>query len=255
MASSPTEKHHDKISLEESQLAIEVQPPPYTIFNRYERILYAWVSSVAAFASPVSTSIYYPALTVLATDLDTSLQNINISITTYMVGVLGRKEEKSEWLINVGLGMQIFQAIAPTFVGGISDRYGRRPAYFICFIVSLFNFYRTLKLNQFDSALIYKLFLVHADFPSHPDIHNSQHRPRPPNLLPRPAHSPHGPKRRKQRHHLANQWCRLRRLNSFPTRTIYRHRRFGFKSRSDTGSFNRWSFSPFQRLAFHFLVS
>jgi hypothetical protein len=80
---SPDEKHQDIVSLEESQQVAE--PPPYTIFNRFERIFYAWVSSVAAFASPVSTSIYYPALTILASDLDTSLQNINLSITTYMV--------------------------------------------------------------------------------------------------------------------------------------------------------------------------
>ncbi|KAE8446422.1 hypothetical protein EG329_012027 [Mollisiaceae sp. DMI_Dod_QoI] len=107
---SPDEKSEGVISSEESGPVVE---PPYTIFNRFERVLYAWVASVAAFASPVSTGIYYPALTILATALNTSLQNINLSITTYM----------------------IFQAIAPTFVGGISDRYGRRPAYFMCFVI------------------------------------------------------------------------------------------------------------------------
>lgn len=30
---------------------------------------------------------------------------------------------------------QIFQGIAPSFVGIFSDRYGRRPAYIFCFIV------------------------------------------------------------------------------------------------------------------------
>ncbi|PMD30085.1 MFS general substrate transporter, partial [Hyaloscypha variabilis F] len=89
------------------------EAPPYSIFPRYERLFYAWLASVAAFASPVSTSIYYPALTILAKDLNTSLGNINLTITTYMV----------------------FQAVAPTFVGGISDRFGRRPAYFICFVI------------------------------------------------------------------------------------------------------------------------
>ncbi|KAF8849969.1 MFS general substrate transporter, partial [Acephala macrosclerotiorum] len=85
----------------------------YTIFNRFERVFYAWVASVAAFASPVTTSIYYLALTILAKALNTSLQDINLSITTYT----------------------IFQALAPTFVGGISDRYGQRPAYFLCFVI------------------------------------------------------------------------------------------------------------------------
>jgi hypothetical protein len=62
-----------------------IAEPPYTVFSSFERVLYSWLASVAAFASPVSTSIYYPALTVLATDLNTSLANINLTITTFMV--------------------------------------------------------------------------------------------------------------------------------------------------------------------------
>jgi MFS family permease len=32
---------------------------------------------------------------------------------------------------------QVFQALAPTFIGSISDKNGRRPAYLICFIIYL----------------------------------------------------------------------------------------------------------------------
>ncbi|KIN05268.1 hypothetical protein OIDMADRAFT_39592 [Oidiodendron maius Zn] len=88
-----------------------VTQPPYSISSGAEKVFYAWVASMAAFSSPVSSSIYYPALTVLASDLNTSVGNINLTITTYM----------------------IFQAVAPTFIGGISDRWGRRPAYLFCF--------------------------------------------------------------------------------------------------------------------------
>ncbi|KAI9744930.1 MAG: hypothetical protein M1818_001856 [Claussenomyces sp. TS43310] len=87
--------------------------PPYSVFSNVEKRLYAWVASVAAFASPVSAAIYFPALTTLAADLNTSVSKINLTITTYM----------------------IFQAVAPTFVGGFSDRWGRRPAYLFCFVV------------------------------------------------------------------------------------------------------------------------
>ena len=31
------------------------------------------------------------------------------------------------------MDIQIFQGLSPTIIGGISDRYGRRPAYLICF--------------------------------------------------------------------------------------------------------------------------
>ncbi|KAN0087379.1 Major facilitator superfamily domain containing protein [Elaphomyces granulatus] len=88
------------------------QPEPlYSIFPKWQRLIYVYIASLAAFASPVSSRIYYPAMLTLARDLNTSLTNINLTITTYM----------------------IFQGVAPTIVGGISDRMGRRPAYFISF--------------------------------------------------------------------------------------------------------------------------
>ncbi|KAJ5096681.1 major facilitator superfamily transporter [Penicillium angulare] len=86
---------------------------PHSTFSKFEKGAYVYVASLAAFASPVSSSIYYPAMTTLAKDLNTSLTNISLTITTYM----------------------IFQGISPTIVGGFSDRYGRRPAYLLCFTV------------------------------------------------------------------------------------------------------------------------
>lgn len=59
--------------------------PPYSIFSMRHRMFYAWVASIAAFASPVSSAIYYPALNSLATDLNTSIGNINLTITAYLV--------------------------------------------------------------------------------------------------------------------------------------------------------------------------
>lgn len=59
--------------------------PPHSVFSRIEKGVYVYVASLAAFASPVSSSIYYPAMTTLAADLHTSLTNISLTITTYMV--------------------------------------------------------------------------------------------------------------------------------------------------------------------------
>ncbi|KAL2210605.1 MFS general substrate transporter [Sarocladium strictum] len=87
--------------------------PVHSIFPRWERVTYIYIASLAAFTSPVSSSIYYPAMSALAHDLHTSLTNISLTITTYMV----------------------FQGIAPTIVGGFSDRVGRRPAYFLSFTI------------------------------------------------------------------------------------------------------------------------
>ncbi|KAH8651589.1 major facilitator superfamily domain-containing protein [Tricladium varicosporioides] len=90
---------------------VERPEPQHSIFPKWQRGLYVYMASLAAFASPVSSTIYYPAMLTLARDLNTSLTNISLTITTYL----------------------IFQGIAPTIIGGFSDRVGRRPAYFVSF--------------------------------------------------------------------------------------------------------------------------
>lgn len=62
-----------------------VLPPPFSVFSKFEKGLYIYVASLAAFASPVSSSIYYPAMNTLAEDLHTSLTNISLTVTTYLV--------------------------------------------------------------------------------------------------------------------------------------------------------------------------
>ncbi|KAF2137991.1 uncharacterized protein K452DRAFT_235102 [Aplosporella prunicola CBS 121167] len=69
----------------------------------------------AAFFSPTSANIYYPALNTLSRELKVSDELINLTLTIY----------------------SIFQGLAPTIIGGLSDIAGRRPAYIIGFIIYL----------------------------------------------------------------------------------------------------------------------
>lgn len=62
--------------------------PPHSIFPKWQRGLYVYIASLAAFSSPVSSSIYYPAMLTLARDLNTSLTNISLTITTYLVRLI-----------------------------------------------------------------------------------------------------------------------------------------------------------------------
>lgn len=62
-----------------------VEKTPHSVFSQLEKGTYVYIASLAAFASPVSSSIYLPAMTTLAADLHTSLTNISLTITTYMV--------------------------------------------------------------------------------------------------------------------------------------------------------------------------
>jgi hypothetical protein len=85
----------------------------YSIFSKTQK---RWIVLLVAFAgmfSPLSSFIYYPATHALATDLHTSIEAINLSITTYM----------------------IVSGITPSILGDAADQIGRRPVYIFAFVV------------------------------------------------------------------------------------------------------------------------
>nr|ASK38707.1 major facilitator superfamily transporter [Paecilomyces divaricatus] len=85
----------------------------HSIFTRPQKILIVIIASLAAFFSPVSSAIYFPALGTLADALGVSVSLINLTVTTYLV----------------------MQGLAPSFIGSWSDRAGRRPLYIACFVI------------------------------------------------------------------------------------------------------------------------
>jgi ACR3 family arsenite efflux pump ArsB len=60
----------------------------YTILSEKEKRFTIILASFAALISPVSASIYFPALNSLSSDLHVSASDINLSITVYMVIIL-----------------------------------------------------------------------------------------------------------------------------------------------------------------------
>jgi sugar phosphate permease len=97
------------------ELAPVISAPSYSAFGfwkkRYIVIMVTW----AAFLSPTSANIYFPALNPLQDDLNVSAKLINLTLTSYM----------------------IFQGLSPTIFGDLADMAGRRPAYIISFIIYL----------------------------------------------------------------------------------------------------------------------
>lgn len=93
------------------------QPNPeqkqYSVFSTNEKRFIIAAGSLASFFSPLSSSIYFPAMTTIAQALNVSISNINLTVTTYL----------------------ILQGIAPMMIAGFSDRMGRRPAYLLCFTI------------------------------------------------------------------------------------------------------------------------
>jgi multidrug resistance protein len=110
-------QHPDSQPIAESNGSLPDEPlsrvstgPPYTIFTSKEKALIVALGAIGALLSPLTANIYYPALVDLARDLGVSYNDINLSITVYL----------------------IFQGIAPTFTASIADAKGRRPAYILC---------------------------------------------------------------------------------------------------------------------------
>ncbi|EED20513.1 florfenicol exporter, putative [Talaromyces stipitatus ATCC 10500] len=87
----------------------------YSIFSPSMKRYIVIAASCAGFFSPISSQIYFPAMNTLAKDLSVSISLINLTMTSYM----------------------IFQGIAPVFIGDFADNVGRRPAYFLCFVIYL----------------------------------------------------------------------------------------------------------------------
>ncbi|KAI0150766.1 MFS general substrate transporter [Xylariaceae sp. FL1272] len=106
----------DKPTAADDEPPIEKQvnlAPVYSIFTTGEKRAIVFGSAAGAFFSPLSAQIYFPALDAIASDLDITVTQVNLTVTTYM----------------------IVQAFAPMFIGSLADSAGRRPSYILCFII------------------------------------------------------------------------------------------------------------------------
>ncbi|KAI1880116.1 hypothetical protein JX265_001737 [Neoarthrinium moseri] len=79
----------------------------YTIFSKPEKIFMVITAAAIGIISPLTGSVYLPAMNDIAADLGVKTSLINLTITTY----------------------QIFQGLAPSFIASLADTHGRRPAY------------------------------------------------------------------------------------------------------------------------------
>ncbi|TVY16897.1 Itaconate transport protein [Lachnellula arida] len=97
------------------QLAAVTTGPPYSSFSTWKKRYIVIMVTWAAFVSPTSANIYFPAMNPLKEELGVSTTLINLTLTSYM----------------------IFQGLAPTIFGDLGDMAGRRPTYILTFIIYL----------------------------------------------------------------------------------------------------------------------
>ncbi|VEU22204.1 DEKNAAC103211 [Brettanomyces naardenensis] len=83
---------------------------PYTILRPLERRALSVNLSLMGLCCSISISIYWVALTEMMRDFNITEEQVNLTITAYLV----------------------FQAVSPVVVSNMSDHYGRRPILLIC---------------------------------------------------------------------------------------------------------------------------
>ncbi|KAI5868117.1 MFS general substrate transporter [Durotheca rogersii] len=108
-------EHSQEIQAGTPPASPPVLEEPYSIFDKRQKALIVTIVSTAATFSGFASNIYFPALPTIARDLDISIELVNLTVTSYL----------------------LFQGLAPSLWGPISDVKGRRIAYCCTFLVFL----------------------------------------------------------------------------------------------------------------------
>ncbi|KAI1112530.1 MFS general substrate transporter [Nemania sp. NC0429] len=120
---------------EEAQLEAQsdpiVVPPIHSVYTLWEKRLIVISAAFSGLFASWTAQIYLPALNNAARDTNTSVKEINLTITSYM----------------------IFQGVTPIFIGGYADAKGRRPVYMICFALYIIVNIALAKTDSYGSLL------------------------------------------------------------------------------------------------------
>ncbi|KAI9726106.1 MAG: hypothetical protein M1834_009422 [Cirrosporium novae-zelandiae] len=105
----------DNTAIDESPVAQQLTSgeTPYSIYSKKEKWFIVGMVAVTGLFSPLPANIYFPAIPTLANIFHKSTELMNLTVTVYLV----------------------MQGVSPMLWGPLSDRFGRRPIFIICFII------------------------------------------------------------------------------------------------------------------------
>jgi uncharacterized membrane protein (DUF2068 family) len=72
----------------ETQSSQNASLEDFSVFTTNEKRAIVLMGSLAGFFSPLSSSIYFPALDTIASSLKVSITQINLTVTTYLVRII-----------------------------------------------------------------------------------------------------------------------------------------------------------------------
>lgn len=99
---------------EAMEATAEVHNEDYSVFSDRVRLYLTYLLGLVMVLSTISATIYFPLIPMLSREFESSIQEINLTVTVYA----------------------IFQAISPAIFAPIADSHGRRPV--LLFLVALY---------------------------------------------------------------------------------------------------------------------
>ncbi|EXJ89009.1 hypothetical protein A1O3_02073 [Capronia epimyces CBS 606.96] len=136
-ASPSPHDHNPRVSIPHGCVPSPASPP-YSVFTKRQKWLIVVLSTFAASFSPLSSFIFFPAITALSDSLNVSTARINLTITSYM----------------------IVAGIAPALLGDLADTVGRRVVYLL--MMSIYCLANVGLALQTDWAALFVLRMVQS---------------------------------------------------------------------------------------------
>lgn len=109
--SNPQRK--SEVSFSPKEMTSHPQEQAYSVFAKSEKNIAVFLVTFAATFSPLSSSVFFPAINALSVSLKVSVEKINLTATSYM----------------------IVAGLAPAIVGDMADMTGRRNVYLLTMFI------------------------------------------------------------------------------------------------------------------------
>lgn len=109
--------------------------PPFSAFTQPQKQWVVFLAALAGMFSPMSSFIFYPAITSIATSLGVTVGMVNLAITTYMV----------------------VSGVTPAILGNAADKVGRRPVYILALTLYLVANFGLALQNSFGALLALRM--------------------------------------------------------------------------------------------------
>lgn len=107
----------------------------YSVFSLSQKRLILFLTAFAGMLSPISSFIFYPAITSIAKGIDVPIELVNLTITSYMV----------------------VSGVVPALLGNAADNGGRRPVYIAALSVYIVANIGLALQNSFPALLILRM--------------------------------------------------------------------------------------------------